>query len=269
MFCVFSYGQNCIPVHSIDKDSLAYKPGEHYKYMMHYSWGALNSDVGWATVDLDTLTMNGQKAFHVNVIGHTAGFYDIFFKVRENFQSWFTIDGLKPLKFYRSSLEGKYRARNLYNYIWDAGEPYIDADVWSTSRGQRNEMLPLRECLYDLPTLYYVARNMDFSKVEPGQRYPMTFAIDEDICDVYFIMYGREEKKIKGLGTVDCIKFAAKLLAGTVFTGEADMMIWISNDENRIPVYFEAPLLVGTASGRLIEFSGTKYPVEVKNKKKR
>ena len=69
-----------------------------------------------------------------------------------------------------------------------------------------------------------------------------------------------ETRKIKGLGTVKTIKFAAKLLAGEVFTGEEDMIIWISDDDNRIPLMFEAPILVGTASGRLAEYSGLKHP---------
>ena len=96
--------------------------------------------------------------------------------------------------------------------------------------------------------------------VEPGKRYPMTFAIDDDIYNVYFILYGPETIKVKGLGTVKTIKFAAKLLEGEVFKGEEDMIIWISDDENRLPVYFEAPLRVGLAAGRLSGYSGLKYP---------
>ena len=40
------------------------------------------------------------------------------------------------------------------------------------------------------------------------------------------------------------------------------MMIWISDDDNRVPVYFEAPILVGTASGRMNGYSGLKYPFD-------
>ena len=101
---------------------------------------------------------------------------------------------------------------------------------------------------------------MDFDAVTPGVRYPMTFAIDDDVYNVYFILLGRETRKIRGLGTVKTIKFAAKLLAGEVFTGEEDMLIWVTDDDNRIPVCFEAPILVGTASGRLAGYSGLKHP---------
>ena len=130
----------------------------------------------------------------------------------------------------------------------------------STSKlGQKSMELPLTPCTYDLPALFFFARNMDMDIVEPGKKYPMTFAIDDEVINVYFILYGRETIKVKGLGTVNTIKFAARLIAGEVFKGEEDMMIWVTDDDNRLPVYFEAPLLVGTAAGRLSGYEGLKH----------
>ena len=88
----------------------------------------------------------------------------------------------------------------------------------------------------------------------------MTFAIDDDVYNVYFIMRGPETIKVKGVGTVKTIKFSFKLISGNVFTGEEDLSVWITDDENRIPVKFSAPILVGTASGRLTGWSGLKHP---------
>ena len=65
---------------------------------------------------------------------------------------------------------------------------------------------------------------------------------------------------VKGLGKVKTIKFAAKLLEGEVFKGEADMLIWVTDDDNRLPVYFEAPLLVGMAKGRMTSYKNLKHP---------
>lgn len=270
IFCL-SYGQEknrvieqteggCIPVMTVSGEDCAYTAGEHLRFTMHYDWGAINTDVGWATVDLDTLTFNGTKSFHVKVFGRTHNIYDLFFRVREDFQSWFSYDGLKPMMFTRDTQEGRYMADNLYVYDWEDPEPHIDADCYSTSSGQRNPQIPLTECTFDLPALFFFARNMDFDNVTPGVRYPMTFAIDDEVYNVYFILYGRETIDVEDFGRVRTIKFAAKLLAGEVFTGEEDMMIWVTDDQNRVPVLFEAPILVGTASGRLESFSGLKHP---------
>ena len=251
---------HCVPIKDISDGNLAFRPGEKMYFTMHYEWGTIDSDVGTGTVVLDTVRFNGLKAFHCSVYGKTTRLFDLIFKVREDFDAWFTCEGLRPLKFTRDTHEGRYVARNTYIYNWDSPEPHIVADVYSSSRGQRDMELPLTSCTYDLPSLFFLARNMDIDNIVPGKKYPMTFAIDDDVYNVYFILYGRETVKVKGLGTVRTIKFAARLVAGEVFNGEEDMMIWVSDDDNRIPVKFEAPILVGTASGRLKSYEGLKYP---------
>ncbi len=263
-------GTSCIPVMSVSEDSLAFCHGEKVDFTLHYKWGAINTDVGKATVTLDSLTYNGHKAFHCSVYGKTTRVFDLFFKVREDFDSWFTRDGLRPLKFTRDTYEGGYEARNSYHYNWNLAEPMIMAEVYTSSAGAKILDIPLTPCTFDLPALFYFARNMDFDAVEPGRKYPMTFAIDDEVFNVYFILYGRETIKVKGLGTVKTIRFAAKLLEGEVFKGEEDMMIWVTDDRNRLPVYFEAPLRVGLAAGRIEAYEGLKYPFEslVESKKR-
>ena len=244
-----------------DGDSLAYQAGEKMSFSIHYEWGVIDSDVGWANVVLDTLRVNGVKSFHCSVYGSTTRLYDLFFPVRENFQSWFSYDGLRPLRFTRDTHEGKYTARNTYVYRMDGfSGSHIMADVYTSSRGDRSLELPLDDCTFDLPSLFFFARNMDFDAVVQDVKYPMTFAIDDDVYNVYFIMRGRETIKVRGLGTVRTVKFSAKLISGNVFTGEEDLSVWITDDENRIPVLFEAPILVGVASGRLTSWSGLKHP---------
>ena len=250
----------CVPVMSTAEDSLVFMAGEKLEFALQYTWGAMNTDVGYATLDLDAVTFNGQEAFRLTAYGRTVRFFDWVFKVREDFKSWFTRSGLRPLKFTRDTYEGDYVAKNTYLYDWDLEEPLIKADVYSSKRGQRSLELPLTPCTFDLPSLFYFSRNMNFDVVDPGKRYPMTFAIDDDIYNVYFILHGRETIKVKGIGEVNVIKFGAKLLEGEVFKGEEDMIIYISDDMNRLPVYFEAPLLVGRATGRLTGWDGLKYP---------
>lgn len=252
-------GTACVPVRTVSEEELAFHDGERMDFILHYRWGRINTDVGTATVTLDSLTFNCQKAFRCTAAGKTKRFFDVFFKVRENFTSIFTRDGLRPLKFTRDTYEGGYEARNTYMYMWDGPQTYIAADVYTSKLGQKSMELPLTPCTYDLPALFFFARNMDMDIVEPGKKYPMTFAIDDEVINVYFILYGRETIKVKGLGTVNTIKFAARLIAGEVFKGEEDMMIWVTDDDNRLPVYFEAPLLVGAAAGRLSGYEGLKH----------
>jgi hypothetical protein len=250
---------HCVPVRSVAAKDLAFKSGERLTYVVRYDWGPIHLEVGSGRVSLDSTVLNGRKVFHGRIYGKSYKFYDIFFKVREGFDSWFTMDGLRPLKFIRDTHEGNYVAQDLYVYDWSPDNKHINANLSNTKHGQKSVSLSLTECTYDIPALFFMARNLDLTKVRQNVRYPMTFAIDDDVYNVFLVFQGSENRYVNGLGTVRTLKFGAGAIAGNVFTGKDMISLWISDDENRIPVYFEAPILKGVASGRLSSYSGLKH----------
>lgn len=171
--------------------------------------------------------------------------------------------------FHRDIHEGKYTIRNYYH--WNDSTHAISAEVIKTDR-TIDTLLPGHGCTFDILTLFYNARNMDLEALEAGVNNPVSFAIDEEIFDIYFRYIGREEKRIPGLGVCRTLKFAAKVVAGEVFSGEQEMLIWVSDDMNRVPLLFESPIIVGSVFGRLSAWDGLRYPLEeckvTKNKRK-
>jgi hypothetical protein len=51
-------------------------------------------------------------------------------------------------------------------------------------------------------------------------------------------------------------------VAGELFSGKEDLYMWLSDDGNRIPVWFEAPFKIGNVSGRMERVTGTRYPLK-------
>lgn len=257
--CCTAWGQ-CMPLRPLDRGDLAFKAGENLSYKIHFKWGAISSDVASATLSLEQTTLNGKSVYASRLFGQTSRFYDNFFKLREDFRSWYLTEGLVPQKFYRDTREGRYRCTNDYRFVWDAADPHIVADI-ETSRAPRfTTEIPLNDCTYDVMTLFYTARNMDMSRVVAGKQYPMTFAIADEVYTIFFVFLGRETRDVKGLGQVRTLKFSVEVVEGDVFTGGSDMILWFSDDENRIPVCFEAPLKIGLVSGRLSEAEGLAHP---------
>ena len=88
----------------------------------------------------------------------------------------------------------------------------------------------------------------------------MTFAVDDDVYTLQFKYLGRENKRIPEIGTVRCLKFSFEVVSGEVFSGDSDLFVWFSDDDNRIPVWFSAPMKVGQVQGRLRDWSELKNP---------
>lgn len=240
---------------------LPFKPGEKLTYVLSYTWGGVNTDVGEGVV-----TLNYDNGVYNPVVkGYTYKFYDMFFTVREHFESHFDEKSLRPLSFYRNTLEGKYRMINRYTFNNDNYE--IHAVTKKKDYPEKDSILPGRVNTYDLVTLYFVSRTIDFSKVTVDEKQPISFAIDREIFDLYFIYKGKEVKKVPGMGTYKTMKFAVRLVAGEVFTGKDELFVWVSDDKNKIPLMFESKILVGKVYGRLTKWSNLKYPLESRVKK--
>ncbi|MGI9159404.1 MAG: DUF3108 domain-containing protein, partial [Saprospiraceae bacterium] len=54
-------------------------------------------------------------------------------------------------------------------------------------------------------------------------------------------------------------KFQPDVIAGNVFSEEAKMTVWVSDDQNRIPVLIESPVSVGSVQVVLKNYKGLKF----------
>lgn len=252
--------KDCIPVRDLAKDNLAFAAGERMSFVIHYKWGIINADVATASLSLEPAVLRGRDVLNARIFGQNARKFDPFFKMREDFRSWFTTDGLEPVRFTRDTKEGNWFATNDYSFDWPAMK--IHAALDSKSKGKRSEQLPLTDCTFDVLSLFYYARNLDFDKVEPGRKYPLTFAIDDDICNIYFIYRGVEYKTVRGIGKIRTRRFTVKLASGEVFGDDAESAgdMWFTDDDNRLLVWFDTPIRVGHIYGRLTSFDGLKHP---------
>ena len=97
---------------------------------------------------------------------------------------------------------------------------------------------------------------MDFANLKPGTVYKVSIAIDRNVQVANLTYLGQENKYIRGIGTIASRKFGLSLKKGEVFEGNQDALLWFSDDDNRVPIAFMAPLKVGAMNGRLGSYSG-------------
>lgn len=258
---VISYGQ-CLPVVAQLREKHAFAQGEKLTYILHYKFLGIRTDVGQVDVTLHNGGMlDSIPTLRAVAQGATYKFWDAFFKVRDRYESAFFATDITPFYFERDIYEGGYTIENYYH--WDNETHQINASIVK-KESVKDTILPGNECTFDLLTLFYHARNIDFEKLDKGKNYPVSFAIDDEIFNIYFRYIGKEVVKVPGLGKYNSMKFAAMVVAGEVFTGEEELYVWVSDDYNRIPLLFQAPIIVGSVYGRLSGWENISYPFESK-----
>ncbi|MEL7163171.1 MAG: DUF3108 domain-containing protein, partial [Bacteroidota bacterium] len=191
--------------------------------------------------------------------------YEWFYKVRDNYESYLDKETLLPRIHIKDINEGGYTR-------YDRTTFYQDRDLAVSARGRTRDDLeqkeiPLDQCMHDLISIVYYARNLEFEDMEKGDEIPIKILMDQEIHPLSIRYLGPEEnKKVKGVGRFDTQKFSPQLIAGEVFKEGDEMKIYVSNDKNKIPVLIESPVSVGSVKAVLKTYEGLKYPMEAQVK---
>ena len=110
-------------------------------------------------------------------------------------------------------------------------------------------------------------RNTDVDQYKVGDYIPTKVFFDKETFPINVTYDGIENgKKIKDLGKFNTLRVIPDLVAGEVFKKGDKMKIWVSNDENKLPLLIESPVSVGSIKAVLKSYEGLRYPLTAKLK---
>ena len=215
---------------------------------------------GEASFSVAAVKLNNRSVFHFYTVGGTYTKYDWFYKVRDKFESYADTASLSPLRFIRDVQEG--RTRIYEDYVFNHQRNKVYSSSINNKNPARIDSVNISACTTDLVTAIYHSRSLDFSKYKLRDTIPITFVLDGKVFPTYLRYLGKEVIYDENLGKVRCIKFSPKLLAGTIFKGGEGMTVWITDDENKIPVRVETPIVIGSIKVFLIKHSGLRNKMD-------
>lgn len=238
----------------------AFQSGEIIKYDVYYNWGFVWLNAGYAEFKIIPGMYKNRKIYHLKSFGSSHSGYDFLFKVRDSFESYVDSITFSPLWFNKNTSEGGFVSKETYKFNYISNKIY--AFTGNSKRPFTYDTLSLSSCTYDVLSLIYYCRNIDFKKYKTDERIPVKAIIDNEVYDLYLKFKGTENINTKDGKKYFCYKFTALLVEGTIFKGGEDLKVWVTADENRIPVLVEAKILVGSVKAYLANYSGNRYMLD-------
>jgi hypothetical protein len=233
----------------------AFQRGEKLTYNVYYD-AVLTGKVkaGTATLEVkdENKIINGRNTYHVVAYGKTKGAFNLFFKVIDRYESYLDEESIAPWLFIRRVNEGGY----IINQDITFNQSKQTAYFMDNKKG-RSSTVVTPAYVQDIISIFYYARTYEFSTASANSDFPVKFMIDDTVYSTKFIYLGKEKVKT-ALGTIRCLKFKPQVLTGSVFKDPYPMIVYVSDDKNRVPVLAESEVLVGTVKLELISYSGLK-----------
>jgi len=232
----------------------AFKEGEWLEFKVKYGW--FNASIAGLEIKNDTI--NDKAVYRIVGFGKTTGLLDVFFKVRDHYESYIDKEDVKPYKFIRDLSEGGYTKNKMI--LFDHEKKIATVHDYKYDTIHKHSFTDFTQDM--ISGLYYLRNKVDTKTLKKGDFISVNLFFDERNHDFRTKFLGREVVETS-FGEVPCLIFKPYVMSGRVFKEQEGVTVWISDDKNKIPIKVEAELAVGSITAKLDKFKGLLHPFKI------
>lgn len=232
----------------------SFDDGEWFKFKIRY--GVFTAS--YATLEVKNEMFNGMPVHHIIGTGKSSGLLSVFFKVEDYYETYIDRNEVKPYRFIRKINEGGHIKDIEINFDHENKK----ASVFNKKYNTKNTFT-IKDNIQDMmSSFYYLRNNIDVSSLKVGDEQFVNMFFDNENYLFKLRFLGRETVKMNG-NKIRCLKFRPIVQAERVFKEEESLTVWVSDDDNRMPIRIKADILVGSINADLIAYKGLKHPLKI------
>ena len=217
--------------------------GENLDYDIY--WGAIK--VGSAFIRIEnSVVISSRVAWHIVSEARSGSFIANFYKVDDRNESWMDAETLRSYGYYKKISEGKHFFNEWAVFDGAAGKFY--GDKMNRKRQVSSFEGLLEKPVNDVLSAIYRLRAMS---MEPGSRVEMDINTKRNWR--LSVKVGKREKISTGYGKKKCVLLEPMLGEDGLFVAKAGkrMLVWISDDELKLPMVLKAEIFIGSVTAKL------------------
>lgn len=231
--------------------SQAVKAGEKLTYSASYNMSGLMTPLAQVTMETESVSTSKSTLLHLICEANTFSKWDSFFKIRDSYESYVNPTTLKSTLYKREILEGTYTKKE--KYIFKNGT--IECTVNKKNTPESRRAFRIRPGTQDVVATLYQVRNIDFSKMKPGQTKSFILVFDEKEMRASVKYMGKETINAGPLGSKSCYKVSVGANTDKL-RGTDKNLIWLTADDKKVPALIKFSIPVGTGQLSLTNAKG-------------
>jgi len=230
------------------KSEPVFQAGEELEYKLRY--GFITAAEATIKVLNSDMKFDNQPVYNLVVDAKTSGTFDVFYKIRDHYDSYIDKKTLTPYFYQENIRESSYKRQDKARFTQGSKKVVSNRGTFTAPTNQT----------FDLVSAYYFARSLDISGLKIGDEFKLNYFLGDKISSLTVKYVGKEVVKSK-LGKIRCLKFSPSIQPGRIFRKDSALYLWITDDGNRVPVKAQVEILVGAVTMEIKSAKGLKYPL--------
>ncbi|MCL2649975.1 MAG: DUF3108 domain-containing protein [Candidatus Azobacteroides sp.] len=251
---------SCSPVLLAQQEKdLPFQSGEQLNYNIYYKYGIMMVKAGTAQYDVKDNTFRGKPAIKTSLTFKTSGVVDKAFKVRDTLIAYST-SALVPV-FHRKFLhEGKMNHIEDIDYKkFSTTLTSVQSKKYTPDAVKFDTLLTAKSMGFDMLSIFIFIRTLDYSKLKEGTAFGIASFVGKDVVPLN-VRYMGQSIIDKGNTKYKTLRFEVDIVDRAFEEAKTSMEVWISDDNNRIPIKLKAKLKIGAAEAEIASTKNLKHP---------
>ena len=212
-------------------------PGEKLTYTIKYGMiKAAEAKMEFT----ETTYKDSIPCFQIKTTTRTNSFFDNFFRVRDKITSIIDSTTLLPYKFEKKLREGSYRQHRIHIYYPEQNLTYY-LKYSNKTKQFKEKRMDIPDNTHDMMSAFYWVRDQDFTA---GDSLKINVTVD-GVDTVTNVVCHKTETIDSIFGEKECLVIEPLLETVGVFKQTGRVLIWITNDEFKIPLKLESKVVFG------------------------
>jgi len=238
-----------------------FRANEELTLDIYYKYGLVMLRAGSANLKVAENNYQDKNSYLMTLDFKTTSFFDKIFKMRDTLRSTVT-ENLEPIHHLRYIHEGNYHFTDDM-FFKKFGTAYTEASVKRQSQQlvRFDTILAANTMCYDMLTVMPYIISFDYSQQAVAQEKTASIFIGRDKIDITIRNEGQSVVEKSDTLKYKTYKIALDFVDSHFNESKNAVEIWLSDDQNRIPIKIRAKLRIGAVEVYLTSWKNLKYPL--------
>ena len=207
---------------------------------------------GYFHIKKDPVYIKGRPCYDVRFRVRSLESLDWLYRVDDRYQTILDVGGIFPWEFNQRIREGNYKR--------DAKAVFDQVKHRAYVKDTSYKIPPYAQ---DIVSAFFYIRTFDLSSMPKDTVIYVPNFVDDTTYTLGVKILGKQTIKVDA-GKFRCVVIEPLVVEGGLFKSEGRIVIWLTDDDRKIPVKVATEILIGYVESELVRYSGVRGPVDAK-----
>jgi hypothetical protein len=226
--------------------------GERLDYKVGYKF--ITAGYGYFQILPEPTYRNNRKCYDIRFSVESLKSLEFLYKVKDDYRTVLDVDGIFPWEFEQHVREGNYKK--------DFKAVFDQINNYALANDKKYKVTPY---IHDIVSAFFFVRTYNLNSLPKDSLLYLRNFFDDTTWNLGVRVLGKETVEVDA-GTFRCIIVEPLVVQGGLFKSEGRILIWLTDDERKIPVKVGTKIIIGFVGAELIKYSGIRGPIRAKIK---